>query len=82
MARTENIRGLGTGFAGINVVQETTNGMEPSRSAGLASRENHDYQRATGPVYPSIIQYRRISPPDPQVFAGLELSAVECSKRP
>jgi hypothetical protein len=43
-------------------VQEAPNGMEPSRS---------DW---TG--IPGIIQYRRISPPDPQVFAGLDLPAI------
>jgi hypothetical protein len=26
---------------------------------------------------PGIIQYRRISPPDPQVFTGLDLSAID-----
>jgi hypothetical protein len=53
-------------------VQETTNGMEPNRSAVLASRKNGD---STGDWtgIPGIIQYRRISPPDPQVFAGLPL---------
>ena len=30
-------------------VQEAPNGMEPSRSPAIASRENRDYQRATGP---------------------------------
>ena len=31
-------------------VQETPNGMEPSRSPAIASRENREYQRATGPL--------------------------------
>jgi hypothetical protein len=55
-------------------VQEATNGMEPSRSSAIASRENRDYQRATGPVYrPSFSTggYRR-----PPVFVGLDLSTV------
>ena len=57
-------------------VQEATNGMEPSRSPGLASRENRDYQRATGPVYrASSFSTGGISPPDSQVFAGLDLNA-------
>jgi hypothetical protein len=39
--------------------------MEPSRSAVLASRENRDYQRATGPVYRASFstgRYRRLTP--------------------
>ena len=32
-------------------VQEAPNGMEPSRSPAIASRENGDYQRTTGPIY-------------------------------
>jgi hypothetical protein len=28
---------------------------------------------------PGIIQHRRISPPDPQVFAGLDLTAIDSS---
>jgi hypothetical protein len=52
-------------------VQEAPNGMEPSSSPGLTSRENRDYQRATVPTIAGIIQHRRISPPDPHVLAGL-----------
>ena len=59
-------------------MQEETNGMEPSRSAVLASRENGDYQRDWTGI-PGIIQHRPIwppdPPPDPQVFAGLDLIA-------
>src|SRR5258708_11302698 len=41
------------------------NGMEPSRSPAIASRENRDYQRATGPVYRASFStggYRRLTP--------------------
>jgi hypothetical protein len=51
------------------------NGMEPSRSPGIASRENRDYQRSTGPVYRASFstggysrvvvfgnEYRRLTP--------------------
>jgi hypothetical protein len=43
---------------------EATNGMEPSRSAVLASRKNGDYQRATGPIYRASFStggYRRLT---------------------
>ena len=46
-------------------VQEASNGMEPSRSPAIASRENRDYQRATGPVYRASFStggYRRLTP--------------------
>jgi len=46
------------------------------RSPGLASRENRDYQTGDWTGIPGIIQHRRISPPDSQVFAGLDLSAT------
>ncbi len=45
-------------------VQETPNGMEPSRSPAIASRKNRDYQRATGPVYRASFStggYRRLT---------------------
>jgi hypothetical protein len=46
-------------------VQEAPNGMEPNRSPAIASRENRDYQRATGPVYRASFStggYRRLTP--------------------
>jgi hypothetical protein len=46
-------------------VQEATNGMESSWSPVLASRENRDHQRATGPVYRASFStggYRRLTP--------------------
>ena len=48
----------------LALVQEATNEMEPSRSPVLASRENLDYQRATGPVRASFSTggYRRLTP--------------------
>jgi hypothetical protein len=47
-------------------VQEAPNGMESNRSPAIASRENRDYQRATGPVYRAAFstgEYRRLNPP-------------------
>jgi hypothetical protein len=49
--------------------------MEASRSPAIASLENRDYQRATGPVYRASFStggYRRLTP---QVFTGLDLTA-------
>jgi hypothetical protein len=46
-------------------VQEETNGVEPSRSAVLASRRNGDYQRATRTVYRASFstgRYGRLTP--------------------
>jgi|ERR1700693_2520784 len=46
-------------------VQEETNGMEPSRSAVLASRKNGDYRRATGPIHRTSFstgRYGRLTP--------------------
>src|SRR5580704_2592746 len=46
-------------------VQEAPNGMEPNRSPAIASRENSDYQRATGPLYRASFStggYRRLAP--------------------
>ena len=40
-------------------------GWKPSRSPAIASRENRDYQRATGPVYRASFStggYRRLTP--------------------
>ena len=45
--------------------KEETNGMEPSRSAVLASRKNGDYQRATRTVYRASFstgRYGRLTP--------------------
>jgi hypothetical protein len=60
-------------------VQEATNGMEPSRSPLLASREYCDHQRATGPVYRTSFStgaYRRLTH-----NAGESDSAVRKQKR-
>jgi hypothetical protein len=56
-------------------VQEAPNGMEPSRSPAIASRENRDHQRSTGAVYRASFstggysrvvvfgnEYRRLTP--------------------
>ena len=51
------------------------NGMESSRSPAIASRENRDYQRATGRVYRASFStggYRRLAP---RIYTGLDLTA-------
>jgi len=45
-------------------VQEAPNGMEPSRCPAIASRENRDHQRATGPVYRSSFSTGGYRPPE------------------
>ena len=52
---TESVFRLPCGEHGQSIdqlahVQEAPKGMEPSRSPAIASRENRDYQRATGPL--------------------------------
>jgi hypothetical protein len=64
-------------------VQEKTNGMEPSRSAQYLLHVktaiiNGRLDRYTG--IPGIIQYRRLSPPDRQVFVGLDLTAIDSNR--
>src|SRR5271167_3649768 len=60
-------------------VQEETNGMEPSRSAVLASRKNGDYQRATGPVYRASFSTGRHGRLTPR-FLPVSIS-VQCDTR-
>jgi hypothetical protein len=49
--------------------------LEPSRSPAIASRKKPLLSTGDWTGILRIIQYQRISPPDPKVFTGLDLNA-------